>query len=73
MAGNDSQLRSARPTIAIDGRERPELAEGLLALLVVETSQGLSRCEATFGNWGAVGQRTDFLYHDRKLFDFGTA
>jgi phage protein D len=69
--GNDSQLRSGRPKIAIDGRENPDLAAGLLALLTVETSQGLSRCEATFGNWGAVGQRTDFLYFDRKLLDFG--
>jgi len=62
-----------RPQIILDGREREELRIGLLALSIVETVAGLYRCEATFGNYGAVRGGTDFLYFDRKTFEFGKA
>jgi len=39
--------------------------------MVLETISGLYQCQATFGNWGAVGSRADFLYFDRKTLDFG--
>jgi phage protein D len=61
----------ARPIIKIDNREESELIDGLLTLLVVETTAGLYRCEAAFGNWGSVGNEVGFLYLDRKLLDFG--
>jgi phage protein D len=64
-------LRPARPTIAVDGSDRPGLAEALLSLLVEETSDGLYRCEATFGNWGPKNGGNDFLYFDRQLLEFG--
>src|SRR5439155_12349370 len=47
------------------------LATGLLELSIVETTQGLYRCEAKFGNWGPQGSGTGFLYFDRQLLDFG--
>jgi len=47
------------------------LSDGLQELLVEETVAGLSRCEATFANWGPKNGAVDFLYFDRQLFDFG--
>ncbi len=61
----------ARPTITVGGTQQPGLSDGLQELLVEETAAGLSRCEATFANWGPKGDSVDFLYFDRQLFDFG--
>jgi phage protein D len=66
-----SRVTPARPTVAVAGRDDSSLAEGLLAMRVEEATDGLFRCEATFGNWGARGSSTSFLYFDRKLLDFG--
>ena len=66
-------LRDARPTLAVAGKDSPELAERLLELTVEETTDGLSRCEARFGNWGATGSGVGFLHFDRKTLDFGKA
>ncbi|MCP3137362.1 phage late control D family protein [Pyxidicoccus xibeiensis] len=69
--GTDSRLRSARPTLRVDGVDQATLVGGLLELSIVETAQGLYRCEATFGNWGPKDGETGFLYFDRQLLDFG--
>ena len=71
--GGEVGVRPARPGVAIDGRDKPELSEGLLSLLVVETIDGLYRCEATIGNWGTVNNAIGFLYFDRSVLDFGKA
>jgi phage protein D len=57
--------------IAIDGEDKSTLAEGLLRMTIVETTEGLYRLEATFGNWGTVSSRIGFLYFDRQTLDFG--
>jgi phage protein D len=62
---------SARPTFTVAGRERPSLTGGLLSMRVVDHVHGLSSCEATFGNWGAVNGSTGFLHFDRQVLDFG--
>jgi phage protein D len=64
-------MKDSRPVIFIGGEEKPELAGGLLSLLIAEHTSGLYRCEAKFGNWGTVKNTTDFLYFDRKVLDFG--
>lgn len=69
----DTALRPARPTLRVGGQDQPGLVDGLLRLLVHETADGLSRCEATFGNWGPRGARSDLLHLDRRLLDFGAA
>jgi len=69
--GSTSAFTAARPVIRVDNEETPSLAEGLLTMLVEETTEGLCRCEASFGNWGAMGNKVDFLYFDRELLDFG--
>jgi phage protein D len=66
-----ARVLDARPGIAVGGRDQLALAEGLLGLRVAETVEGLSRCEATLGNWGARDGTTTFLYFDRALLDFG--
>ena len=65
------RIDDPRPQIILDGREEEELRMGLLALSIMETTAGLYRCEATFGNYGAGRGGTDFLYFDRRTFDFG--
>jgi phage protein D len=64
-------FRAARPTFLVAGQEQSALADGLLDLQICESSEGLYRCEAGFGNWGPVGGTTGFLYFDRQLLDFG--
>lgn len=68
---SDTGLLVSRPTILVDGEEKPEIGGGLLSLAVVENTCGLYRCEARIGNWGTVNGRTDFLYFDRKTIEFG--
>ncbi len=60
-----------RPTFVINGTESPALSEGLLQLAVVDDGTGPARCEARFTNWGQVGRRTDFLFFNRRLLNFG--
>lgn len=62
---------SADAVLRIDGEDQPELNAGLLSVLVEETTTGLFRCEARFGNWGTRGRGVDYLYFDRRLIDFG--
>jgi uncharacterized protein len=64
-------IKVSRPTIAVGGEDNQSLALGLMSLLIVETTSGLYRCEALFGNWGTKEERTDFLYFDRSTLDFG--
>jgi phage protein D len=71
QSADDTRFKPARPAILVAGKDEPALAQGLLEMLIVETTQGLYRCEARFGNWGKVGSGMDFLYLDRKKLDFG--
>jgi len=64
-------LVSARPAIFVGGAEKPELDVGLNSLLISENTSGLYRCEASFCNWGAINNTTDYLYFDRRTLDFG--
>lgn len=64
-------IHSARPTLAVAGRDHAALAEGLQRLEIRETVEGLYQCEAVFGNWGDQAGRVDFLYFDRQTLDFG--
>jgi len=70
-AAAQERIDDPRPQIFVDGREKEDLRQGLLALSIVETTAGLYRCETTIGNQGAGSGGADFLYFDRKTFDFG--
>jgi phage protein D len=63
----------ALPSISVAGQDKPELSSQLLGLDVREDTLGLYRCEAEFGNWGAVNGNIGFRYFDRALLDFGKA
>ncbi len=64
-------LKSAQPTMNIAGKDDPLLGQGLVSLLIVENTNGLYRCEATFGNWGSINNGIGFLYFDRRTLEFG--
>lgn len=57
--------------IALGGQLSQSLTQGLLRLFISENVEGLSRCEATIGNWGPSGTAPGFLYFDRRVLDFG--
>jgi hypothetical protein len=69
--GSSNAFFAARPSFTVDGREAAALSDGVLTLVAEETTAGLYRCEATFGNWGTTSGEVDYLYFDRQLFDFG--
>lgn len=62
---------AAEAALSIEGEAQSRLAAALLSLTVMETTEGLYRCEARFGNWGDRGNGPDYLYFDRQLLDFG--
>jgi Bacteriophage probable baseplate hub protein len=68
---NGSAIRVSRPTITIDGEDKPTLIERLLGMEIVERVEGLYRLEAEFGNLGPADNRTGFLFFDRQTIDFG--
>src|SRR5262245_46562578 len=70
-SGTDTRLRDSRPTFCVAGRDESSLAGAVLELANLESTEGLDRCEATFGNWGPRGGGTDFLYFDRQTLEFG--
>lgn len=73
QTGVTTTFRTSRPTINLAGQDNAALEQGLTNLLIVETTSGLYRCEATFGNWGPRNGSVDFLYFDRQTLDFGKA
>jgi len=72
-ASQVTALRPARPTLKVDGQDRPGLSDALLELRIEENVDGLYRCEASFGNWGPKNGENDFLYFDRQTLEFGKA
>jgi phage protein D len=70
-ASTTPELRAARPTFLVDGREQVALAASLRELEVRETHEGLAALAASFGNWGEKQGVADYLYADRVLLDFG--
>ncbi|HYV24495.1 MAG TPA: hypothetical protein VE969_04600 [Pyrinomonadaceae bacterium] len=71
MPDDTPGLKSSRPSMFVAGQEVPELGAAMQSLMIAESTTGLYRCEATFGNWGSINNTTDFLYFDRKTLDFG--
>lgn len=62
---------AAEVALSIDNEAQPLLAGALQSLTVMETTEGLYRCEARFANWGDRGNGPDYVYFDRDLLDFG--
>jgi uncharacterized protein len=65
-------ILDVRPRVLIEAQPDSGLTARLLSLTVTETTEGLSRCEACFVNWGAPSAtETGFLFFDRATLDFG--
>ncbi len=65
-------VQGARPSIAIDGQRSNTLTSGLLELQILESADGMARCEVTFGNWGGP-QHGGFQHFGRDQLEFGKA
>ena len=73
MSGSPSAaVRDARPAIEIDGQRDATLSSSLLDLQVLDSAEGLARCEATFGNWGG-SDSGGFQHFGRDKLEFGKA
>jgi Bacteriophage probable baseplate hub protein len=68
--GASSPVRSARPSIEVDGKANATLTSAMLGLLIVDSAEGLARCELTVGNWGGA-ESAGFQYFKRDVLDFG--
>ena len=66
----EDRFEDARPALFLDGKSNDDLRLGMLSLLAAESVDGICRCEITFGNQGSDGKGLEFLYFDKKIFDF---
>ena len=71
-AAAQAVVKSARPSIEIDGRRDATLSSSLMAMDIVESSEGLARCDLRFGNWGG-SDSAGFQHFGRDKLDFGKA
>jgi phage protein D len=65
-------VKGARPSIEIEGQRDATLTSALMSLLIVDGTDGLARCELTFGNWGGP-ERAGFQHFGRDRLEFGKA
>jgi phage protein D len=71
-AASASPLSSARPVLAVDGRDNATLGSGLIDMQITDSADGMARCELNFGNWGSP-DGGGFQYFGRDVLDFGKA
>jgi len=65
-----SALADSRPAIEIDGERDATLSSSMLSLQVVDSAEGMARCEVTFGNWGGP-DHPGFQHFGRDRLEFG--
>src|SRR5712671_4955377 len=65
-------VQSARPSIESEGARDATLTSSLLTLDIVDSADGMARCELVFGNWGGV-EKPGFQHFDRRKLEFGKA
>jgi uncharacterized protein len=68
--GRAAALSPARPSIVIDGERDATLTSAMLTLEVIDSADGLARCEVTFGNWGGA-EHGGFQHFGRDRLEFG--
>lgn len=61
------------PVLRLRGQPADALGQALLALTVIDTADGLSRCEAQFANWGPTRGGTGYLFFDWAHLALGDA
>jgi phage protein D len=65
-------VQDARPSIEIEGKPDATLTASMLGLDIVDSTDGLARCDLLFGNWGGP-EKGGFQHFDRSKLDFGKA
>ena len=65
-------IAGGRPVIEVAGNREAALSGSLLELDIIDTEEGLARCEALFGNWGGP-EHPGFQHFDRRTLEFGKA
>jgi phage protein D len=68
--GSSSSVQSARPSIEIEGGRDATLTASMLTLDIIDSADGLARCELLFGNWGGA-EHPGFQHFDRTRLEFG--
>jgi phage protein D len=68
----DLPVQGARPSIEIEGQRDATLTAALLALDILDSEDGMARCELLFGNWGGP-DKAGFQHFDRTRLEFGKA
>ncbi|WP_350150084.1 contractile injection system protein, VgrG/Pvc8 family [Nitrosomonas sp.] len=63
-------VKEARPSIEIEGKDAATLASSLLNLDIIDSDDGLARCELLLGNWGGP-EKSGFQHFDRSQIEFG--
>lgn len=63
-------VQGARPSIEIDGQRNASVTASLLGLDIVDSEDGLARCESLVGNWGGP-EKSGFQHFDRSSIEFG--
>ncbi len=70
VANTSPPVKSARPVIEIAGKANDSLGSGLLDLQIIDSADGMARCELVFGNWGGPDV-PGFQYFGRDVLEFG--
>lgn len=70
--GSAPPVQGARPSIEIEGERDATLTASMLALDIVDSADGLARCELLFGNWGGPDS-AGFQHFGRSKLEFGKA
>ena len=71
MDSDRAALASARPGFSVAGTDQPKLDSALIRLVVGDSIDGVSHCEAEFSNWGDNQGATGFTWFDRATLEFG--
>jgi uncharacterized protein len=65
-----SPVTDARPSIEIDGERDATLTGSMQSLQIVDSAEGMARCELRFGNWGGP-EGGGFQHFGRDRLEFG--
>jgi len=65
-------VQGARPSIEIEGQRNATLTASLFCLDIIDSEDGLARCELLLGNWGGA-EKSGFQHFDRSQIEFGKA
>jgi len=72
MAADGGTPIQARPSLDVEGERDATLTASLTMLDIIDSADGLARCELWFGNWGSP-EGPGFQHFDRRQVELGKA